>query len=916
MTSFQNWSDPQTWGGTTPQAGEDVVIPTGKTVRLDIDTPSLGIVQIDGVLVFARQDVNLTATGITIKGTLEIGSASSPFTHKAVITLTGSTGSSPTSRGIVVNDGTLALYGDSPDIAWSVLNDHANAGTKKLNLASSVNWKADDRIVIAPTDFFNVTPTEELTISSVSSNIITTIDPLQNTRWGKLQYVTSNGMSLTPEPNLQTPSTNPTVLDERAEIGNLSRSILIQGADDVSWNSDEFGAHVMIMGANSNTWIEGVEFYRVGQAGREGRYPIHFHKLSYGSQGNLIPANGTRVVKDSSIWSSSHRCVTIHATNGVTFENNICYDIGGHAIFFEDAVERKNVIANNLVLKVREPTNRLLESERLNGFRGGSSGLWLTNPDNTVIGNHIADSDGNGFWLSFPNGPLGSSKNVPVIPRHVPLGIFRDNVAHSNFSHNVQFDWAPRPESSNGSVGPLQYQPTIDEQPHSENVRFSLDNIRVWKGRVGIWNRVLGATFNNWVSADNTGTFFQGSGFKGLIKDSLTVGESLNNASQWSDVDPNAPPTAFASYHSLFAIQDNLVVNFPLYPGLDAEGHRGISRQTAHGGMLETRDYYLRPIEIGTVSIRNNLLINSEKGFRTAPGDGSGPHFTLSGALWDPHGELTGATPGNYWVYNNPFLTQGTNCVDVVPVNVIDTLLKQVAPNADPYENGKSCTGPYYGLTGFEGANIDDPNLNSFVSELTVNRYDTNGQEIGRWFVPDGRTGNPMRLHIMRHAALVKGGRYAFNFSNYDSNTQQQIPNIPSEDITFKLDMLMRQQDFVTIAVPFAGSATAKAYVSSYRHSDARPGFAPQTVVDLTPANSLAEVDAGNGDLMWHDKSNNKVWIKVVSPPRFQDSYVPDDTNPPLWTNFNGGTWVRVFSCSYISTSTLPNNDAARSVCP
>src|SRR4051812_27079581 len=35
------WSDPATWGGTVPQATTKVVIPEGKTVVLDIDTPNL-----------------------------------------------------------------------------------------------------------------------------------------------------------------------------------------------------------------------------------------------------------------------------------------------------------------------------------------------------------------------------------------------------------------------------------------------------------------------------------------------------------------------------------------------------------------------------------------------------------------------------------------------------------------------------------------------------------------------------------------------------------------------------------------------------------------------------------------------------------------------------------------------------------
>jgi hypothetical protein len=236
----------------------------------------------------------------------------------------------------------------------------------------------------------------------------------------------------------------PTVLDERAEVGVLTRNIVIQGANDNAWINQGFGAQVMIMGANSNTWIQGVEFRRVGQAGRQGRYPIHFHLLSYDENGNEIPKNGMRVVRDNSIWNSANRCVTIHGTNEVLLDNNICFDILGHAIFLEDAVERRNTITNNLVLKVRFPTpaDRLITSDS-QGDGNGSAGFWITNPDNTVRGNHVADSRGNGFWLSFPRAPLGLNKLVPIKPFRLPILLFSENTAHSNHQVNFQLDWIP-----------------------------------------------------------------------------------------------------------------------------------------------------------------------------------------------------------------------------------------------------------------------------------------------------------------------------------------------------------------------------------------------------------------------------------------------------------------------------------------
>ncbi len=873
-----------------PRAGQAVVIPAGRSVVLDIDTPSLGKLEIRGSLIFDRRDVTLTAAGIhvTSTGTLAIGSEQNPFTNRATITLTGSPGDSATDRGLMVHDGALLLYGRVASPAWTTLNDHAAAQTTRLTLANDVNWRSGDQIVIAPTDFYGVMQSERIAIASVSGRTINLAAPLLSARWGRLQYVTQNGMSLTPDTTLNLPAEGvPTVLDQRAEVGNLSRNILIQSANDSAWSSG-FGAHVMIMGANSRTWIEGVELRRVGQAGRQARYPIHFHLLSYDSAGIERPTGGTRVIRNSTIWDSSNRCITIHGTNDVTLDGNICFDVRGHAIFLEDAVERRNQILNNFVLRVRYPTsaNRLLASDQA-GDGTGSAGFWLTNPDNTVRGNRAADSQGNGFWLAFPRQPLGENKRVAIRPRNLALREFSDNVAHSNGEFNFQLDWVPYNDA--GAVTPLHYEPTSDgrEATNSNRVRFTLSRISSWKGE-GIWNRPVGANFFEWTSADNLGMFFQGAGYNGRIRRVLAVGESLNNATTWRSRASHKPPTAFASYHSEYNMQDNILVNFPLFPGPERRANGG--SQTSHGGMLETKDYYITPVDLGLVQIRNNLLINSHPGFRVAKPDKTGAHWTLAGALWDPNG-LWGAA-GNYWVYDMPFLTAGTSC-------------RPVAPNG---ENGQSCVGPYYGMDDFSGNSSELKPGGRFVRTFDVRRLDSSGREIDSWIVRDGRTGDGF-FDIMRHAALVKNGRFTLSFS--DQVNGREVPYIPRGDLSFHLTNFKRADDEVLIGIPFSGSEQANGYLSSNHVPDLMPATAAQ-LQQLTLVNSLAEVEAGQGDRLWHDRANNRAWVKVRSPVRRDSTF--DPSNVDLQT-LHRGTWVRVYSCGFITGRPRNGNDVAPGLC-
>lgn len=461
--AIERWSQPATWGGSVPQAGAAVVIPAGKIVLLDTSPPPLQSLLIEGELIFDRRDLNLTAGWIMLHGNgrLRIGSPSEPFAHRATITLNAPDPREDVmgmgTRGILLMGGTFEAYGITPNRVWTTLNEHAAAGATSLTLREAVDWQPGDQIVIAPTDFYAVAETERLIVQAVRGAQVTLGVPLAKARWGRLQYVSSSGMTLNP-----TTEVTPLVLDERAEVGLISRRIVIQGADDARWRNDRFGAHIMVMG-NAILRLDGVELRRVGQGGRFGRYPIHFHLLSYAVDGRLIGDATAQMVTNSSIWNSANRCIVIHGTNGVTIRNNICYDIAGHAIFLEDAVERRNVIEGNLVLRVRQPPQPLLPSDR-SGFRRGPSGFWLTNPDNVVRGNVAADADGNGFWLAFPQRPLGANKNVPIRPFNMPLGIFSHNVAHSNSKPGINIDFAPVDDEGNTSE--LKYMPTIDGESY------------------------------------------------------------------------------------------------------------------------------------------------------------------------------------------------------------------------------------------------------------------------------------------------------------------------------------------------------------------------------------------------------------------------------------------------------------------
>jgi hypothetical protein len=825
------WSDAGTWGGAVPAAGAEVVVPAGATVVLDADTPVLGNLRIEGTLRFAQADVELKAAAIQVSGALLIGSREAPHLHRATITLSGapqSSGNNGIARGLNIQGGRLELYGAIPQPLWTRLGEHAAAGARQLSLAVPANWRAGDTIAVGPSDFYGTAATERLVLASAASGSrLSTQAPLGAARWGRLQYVTSAGMSLNPEPGYSPPvAPAPTVLDERAPVANLSRNIVIQGSDDSYWRSSGFGAHVMVMDLRSKVVVDGVEMRRMGQAGSLGRYPFHWHLLSYANGSWLGDATG-HVIRNSAIWQSANRCIVVHATNGVQVQGNICQDIAGHAFFLEDAVERRNVIEGNLALMIRSPTaTRLLKAHEGPQFQGGASGFWLTNPDNTVRGNVAADAQGNGFWLAFPRKPTGPSAAVALLPDRLPFGAFDDNVAHSNGQPGINLDWAPTDEA--GNVGPNKYVPTVDgsENRYDNQIRMTMRRNTVYKngrsgtGSAGFWNRVSRPDYHEWVSADNVGVHFGGAGDDGLIDRALLVGKSLNHSAYPQGAEP---PSAFATYHSTYAMRDNTLVNFEYVQGQPS-------------GAFRTNDYYTLGVDKGTARNANNRLIASHPGYRTLPPNMDGQplanrHWSYAGALWDPHGYW--GPKGNFWAYDVPFLTAGAACQPVAPAGA----------------NGVSCAGEYYGVGSFQ-TDFDNSRF-EFKAPIEVTRQDTNGQAIGTWSVADGATST--MLGHMRHFAARPGGRYVLRF-----------PGKPNPRwFAMTVGNAYRSSDSIVMAVAFDGNTTASGYtVSGYEYARQAPPE-PSTTRAFSPAASLAEVIASPGTKLWQDRANHLVWFKL-----------------------------------------------------
>ena len=316
------WSDASAWAaGHAPLAGDSVVIPADRTVLLDVSPPPLASLTIAGALVFDEADVDLTAGWIAVLGTLRIGTTAAPFEHRATITLTGSADAPPVmgmgNRVLGVVGGTLDLHGE-PRAGWTRLAATAPAGATQLTLANALELRAGDKVVVASSDF-DPNRAEVVTVTSRSGTMVTLAQPLAYAHYGELQTIAGR------------------TVDERAEVGLLTRNIVIQG--DSASSVGGFGGHLIGMGGTLR--VDGVELHFMGQKGLVARYPMHWHMMG--------PVDGQYFTR-SSVWKSFNRCVTVHGTDNARVEGNVCHDHLGHGYFLEDGAETGNLIAGNLGL--------------------------------------------------------------------------------------------------------------------------------------------------------------------------------------------------------------------------------------------------------------------------------------------------------------------------------------------------------------------------------------------------------------------------------------------------------------------------------------------------------------------------------------------------------------------------------------
>ncbi|MBV8073686.1 MAG: G8 domain-containing protein [Acidobacteriaceae bacterium] len=334
----------------------------------------------------AKSNPTLTTTGIDIAfgGSLLLGGASCPVGSadpqtQVTITFTGTkpqTCGTPDNdpatkcagyvKGIQVeNGGTLRLYGQKgtgPNgVNWTFLTQPAGpsaynsssqnyignvlapvtSAATELHLAADVTagpgaWKKNDWIAVATTSF----SPWEIEFVQIAA------DPQKEGAGSKLELAQPLNFYHFGGPDPGDPSTDANFhagaglnygVDERAEVGLISRNIVLTSDSDTTGGGTHWGGEIRVLNGFKAVSVKGVELQKFGKE-QLGSYPFHFHMAgdlsTYAASDKLFDSN--------SVDHSYNKCVTVHMTQNATFSNNVCARITGH-IFYEEAGTESNI---------------------------------------------------------------------------------------------------------------------------------------------------------------------------------------------------------------------------------------------------------------------------------------------------------------------------------------------------------------------------------------------------------------------------------------------------------------------------------------------------------------------------------------------------------------------------------------------
>lgn len=368
---------------------------------------------------------------------------------------------------------TVDITGRKMQRTWSLLAEPFLTNHESFKLLHSpirMGWKVGDRIGISPTQKGSDGTGHTFKIVALDDDGTVYVDrPNPSTK--KAEFLPPRQATYNEETR--------TASLLSAEVVNLSRNIIITGDDlrhvDCEPNIGStqgcrceqhrskctVGLHTAQMHSGTMS-IRNVRIENCGQRGIDGKYCLHFHRLS---ECSLCEFSG------NAIEHGHQRGIIVHGTHSSVVENNVLWDVRGAGIYIEDGNEMANQIKYNVVICPWSLAHPTLHGCTVPGTFNGESdtplnhaGIYTDTAANDFIGNRVSNSF-NGLLLQASGSGRGAAYGR-VCTSHLAFGRWEGNTfhGHSRFGLYSLGGSAPRDTdqsieqdgfTNQGTCGPL-----------------------------------------------------------------------------------------------------------------------------------------------------------------------------------------------------------------------------------------------------------------------------------------------------------------------------------------------------------------------------------------------------------------------------------------------------------------------------
>jgi len=322
LRPLRRWSDPEGWpDGKLPGEMDNVVLPPDDNVLLDIETPKLHWLDVQGRLEFDRTvNTTLHAHSVKVWGIFEMGTAEEPIPPgvKAEVVLWGDEQSITVImvEGLFLVNKVIAVLGQfsavgSPSVhsqAWTRLATTASEGATELTLrGNQSDWPMGSQIAISATEFPQPPATTETEVRQIASKPV--YDAVSDTTTFSLDtnltFRHFAGVVDSSSENTQWP--RPVLAAAVALLDGRSNVVLRTGEADT-----DHGGELVIAGSSDGRWegianVSNIDFVKMGKH----LYQAPALKFNFlGGQNNM---------------SSVENCVFSHSQSGAIEANHVSH---------------------------------------------------------------------------------------------------------------------------------------------------------------------------------------------------------------------------------------------------------------------------------------------------------------------------------------------------------------------------------------------------------------------------------------------------------------------------------------------------------------------------------------------------------------------------------------------------------------